>query len=104
MTTQKLRELNNAYDMLQGCINKLHTSDNKEEMARLFNSAIYYLNTITSIKSGVPNIEVNYQSLTIQECNKKLGLSSTGIESINYSMSLIRKLFELYISRVGELS
>lgn len=41
-----LQSAHNEYDMLKGCINRLFVTDSKEELFRLYHSAIVYLTKI----------------------------------------------------------
>ena len=45
------KELHNAYDMLEGCLNRLNVTDDPDEVEQMYNSALYHLSIIKKLQT-----------------------------------------------------
>lgn len=103
MTRDEVKELGSHYDMLQGCINRLHVSDDKEELARLYTGAIYHIGNILRLRVGGNYKEINFGAYSIDESVGNLRQCVTKEYAVGYGINLLGRLSGLHSDRVKEL-
>ena len=104
MTIDEVKELDNNYNILQGSINRLHVSDDKEELSRLYNASIYYIANILRLRIGGNYEGLNISEYTAQETFENLKKCVTKEYTVAYGVGLLGRLFDLYSERMKEFN